>query len=147
MDTSDWTNKIANAFPNLQNEDFKIVGPSTEDYNCIAYAAGDSNRWWWPDGINYWPDWAPLEKSIESLLEAFAGLGFERCENAETEDGYQKLALYEENGAMKHAAVLLPNGRWRSKMGQGPVIEHNSPESLANGIYGSPTVFMKRAVG
>lgn len=146
MDTSDWENKIVKAFPNLNNEDFKIVEPDTGQFNCIAFAAGDSNKWWWPDGINYWPDWAPLENSIESLQKAFAGLGFERCENADIEDGFQKIALYETVGVMKHAAVLMPNGHWRSKMGQGPVIEHNSPDSLANGIYGCPTVFMKRAI-
>ena len=141
----EWTNGLVKAFPNLDNEDLKIVEPATRRYNCIAYAAGDTTKWWWPDGINYWPPRATLDSKIESLEEAFAGLGFEPCGNAENEDGLQKVALYEVQGVMKHAAAQMPNGRWRSKMGQGPVIEHNSPESLANGIYGSPTVFMRRA--
>ena len=46
---------------------------------------------------------------------------------------------------MQHAAVQKPNGRWRSKKDQVPVIEHRSPESISGGTYGNLTVFMRRA--
>ena len=82
---------------------------------------------------------------MESLQEAFAGEGYEQCEDGSIEPGYQKVALYEAHSAMQHAAVQMPDGRWRSKMGKGPVIEHRNPESLSSGIYGEPTVFMQRA--
>ena len=39
-----------------------------------------------------------------------------------------------------------PDGAWHSKMGEGPVIEHPSPDSLSGGPYGNPTVFMRRVV-
>ena len=77
-------------------------------------------------------------------MEVFAGLEYEQCDDGDAEAGYQKVALYEVQGEMKHAAAQMPNGRWRSKMGQGPVIEHRSPESLAGGMYGNPTVYMRR---
>ena len=82
---------------------------------------------------------------MESLKEAFAGLGYEPCDDGAAEEGYQKVALYEHQDRFEHAAPQMPNGRWRSKMGEGPLIEHSSPESLAGGIYGYPTVFMRRA--
>lgn len=142
-----WTDVLTRAFPNLASEGFDIVDEPSPRYNCIAYAAGDTSKWWWPDGINYWPPWATLTNRIESLQEAFAGIDFERCSDADTENGYQKVALYEAQGAMKHAAIQMPNGRWHSKMGKGPVIEHRNPESLSGGVYGEPTVFMRRPTG
>lgn len=139
-----WTDVLTRAFPNLAAEGFEIVDQPSERYNCIAYAAGDTSEWWWPDGVNYWPPWAAPTDRIESLQEAFAGQGYERCDDSTVEVGYQKVALYEISGRMQHAAVQMPNGRWRSKMGKGPTIEHRSPESLSNGIYGEPNVSMRR---
>lgn len=144
MDTSKWTDLLVGAFPNLASEGFSIVGAPSEVYNCIAYAAGDTSKWWWPDGVNYWPPWAAETDRKESLKEVFAGLGYERCDDGRADGGYQKVALYEVNGEMKHAAMQMPSGRWRSKMGQGPVIEHRSPDSLSNGIYGDATTYMGR---
>ena len=79
-------------------------------------------------------------------MAVFTGLepAYEPCESSHVEDGHQKVALYEVQGQAKHAALQMPNGRWRSKMGRGPLIEHRSPESLSDGIYGEPTVFMRR---
>jgi len=31
-------------------------------------------------------------------------------------------------------------------MGQGPLIEHRRPESLGGGMYGNPTIYMRRQV-
>lgn len=146
MATSSWARAVISAFPKLASEGFEIVGEPITEYNCIAYAAGHTSDWWWPDGINYWPPWATLTERIESLIEVFAGLGYEQCDDSRSETPYQKVALYEAQGEMKHAAVQMPNGRWRSKMGQGPVIEHRSPESLAGGPYGDVYCFMRRAV-
>ena len=73
-------------------------------------------------------------------------MGFEECGDGSLGPGYQKVALYKDHGTWQHAAIQMPNGAWRSKMGRGPVIEHRSPESLSDGPYGSPTVYMRRAV-
>lgn len=83
--------------------------------------------------------------SIESLIEVFVGLGFEHCPDGRIEDDYEKVALYEEQGVWKHAALQTANGRWRSKMGLGPVVEHRDPESLSGGMYGNLTIYMRRA--
>ena len=145
MDTLEWSALLVKVFPTLSNERFRIVDRPSERYNCIAYAADDTTKWWWPDGANYWPPWATETNRIESLEEAFSGLGYEQCDDSDAEAGYSRIALYEADGVMRHAAVQMPSGRWRSKLGKGPVIEHRSPESLAGGKYGRPTVFMRRS--
>ena len=141
----DWAQFFVEVFPRLSSETFEFVAQPSARYNCIAYAAGDVSEWWENEGEDqYWPDHATRSDSIESLIEVFAGLGFEQCQDSSLERGYEKVALYEEGGVWEHAAVQTLSGRWRSKMGRGPVIEHRSPESLSGGIYGSPTVYMRR---
>ena len=146
MDTSSWTQSLISAFPKLASEGFEIVGEPTTEYNCIAYAVGDTGDWWWPDEATYWPPWAILDDSADSLQEAFAGIGYELCGGSGLEEGYLKVALYADEGKFQHAAAQMSNGAWRSKMGEGPVIEHRSPESLAGRMYGEVHCFMRRAV-
>ena len=144
MDTSRLAQALIAAFPNLSNEEFEIVEQPSEDYNCIAYAADDVSQPWDYNANHYWPPWATRDSRIESLREVFSGLGYEQCDNADLEDGYLKVALYESQGESKHAAAQMPNGAWRSKMGEGPLIEHRSPESLSGGIYGEVYCLMRR---
>ena len=132
------------SFPNLRHEGFTVVDPPSDTYNCIAYAAGDTSQWWAYISDSYWPPCATRSELIASLLEVFAGLGYEQCDDSRIEDGYQKVALYETQGVWTHAAVQMPSGVWRSKMGEGPVIEHRSAESLSGGPYGDVHCFMRR---
>lgn len=46
MGASEGTDELAGLFPKLAAEGFEIVAPSTKRYNCIAFAAGDTHRWW-----------------------------------------------------------------------------------------------------
>ena len=133
------------SFPNLCNEGFIVIDPPSDLYNCISYAAEDTSQWWDHTLRRYWPSYATRSERIESLQEVFNGLGFQECKDDSVEPGYQKIALYEDQGAWEHASVQMPNGAWRSKMGKGPVIEHRSPGSLSGGPYGNATVYMRRA--
>ena len=147
MATPRWITGLNALFPNLRNEGFTVVGSQSDLYNCIAYAVGDTSQWWDHTPQRYWPVYATRSERIESLIEVFAGLGFEQCHDSQVEEGYQKVALYEEQGVWTHAALQMPNGRWRSKMGEGPVIEHLSLESLSGGPYGDATTYMRRVAG
>ena len=146
MDISEWRQTLAAAFPRLAREGYEIVGEPTGRYNCIAYAAGDTNEWWWPTGGRYWPNYATRTQRMDSLVEVFGGLDYEPCDNSGLESGFEKIALYEREGRFEHAALQTRTGRWRSKMGQGPLIEHRRPESLVGGMYGNPTIHMRRQV-
>ena len=88
-----------------------------------------------------------LFDSIESLVEVFAGLDFERCRDSRTESGFGKVALYEQQGAWIHVAVQALRGAWLSRTGQGLVIEYRNSESLVGGPYGNPTTHMQRSLG
>ena len=147
MDISEWRQTLAALFPRLAREGYKIVGEPTKQYNCIAYAADDTNEWWEFTEGRYWPNYATRAQRMESLVEVFTGLDYKPCDNSGLESGYDKVALYGIQGRYTHAALQTPTGRWRSKIGRGPLIEHLSPESLAGEEYGTPTIYMRRLRG
>jgi hypothetical protein len=39
--------------PNLTERNYRITSPPSLEYNCVAWAAGDTDHWWQP-GV-YWP--------------------------------------------------------------------------------------------
>jgi hypothetical protein len=36
------------AFPRLSSENHHVTSPESRDYNCVAWAAEDTTRWWQP---------------------------------------------------------------------------------------------------
>jgi hypothetical protein len=114
------------AFPRLQAENHEVTSPSSRRYNCIAWAAVDERRWWWPDPdvVAYWPTLAPSEVTIAAFVEAYSTLIYGACEDGEHEDRYEKVALYALEGTPTHAARQLIDGRWSSKLGRSVDIAH-----------------------
>ncbi|MBM4124822.1 MAG: hypothetical protein FJ246_07725 [Nitrospira sp.] len=139
---------LEGVFPRLRDTGYIITSPSTPDYNCIAWAAGETNRWWWPvrGSFAYWPSGAPLQETLEAFVQAFAALGFAHCDDPRIEDGFEKIAIYiDDNGQPTHAARQLPTGRWTSKLGKCEDIEHEL-EGLTASCYGSVARILKRPV-
>ena len=103
--------------PNLKPDNHQETSAATPIYNCIAWAAGDAKRSWWPVG-GYWPKSVPREETLEAFVGVFEGLGYRLCEDASLEDGYEKIAIYmNAGGEPTHAALQLPDGNWTSKLG------------------------------
>lgn len=132
-------------FPRLKPNNWKATSEETPSYNCIAYAAGDTTRWWEPDtgAIYYWPDNAPREYTIEAYLEAFRGLGYEDCSHGRLKRNYEKVALFALEGIPTHAARQTSSGIWLSKLGKNIDITHDL-EAVGGGLYGEPVAFLQR---
>jgi hypothetical protein len=62
-------------FSNLKQSQYKVTSEESRWYNCVAFAAGETQRWWWPIGA-YWPEQAPRHETIESFIVAFQALGY-----------------------------------------------------------------------
>jgi hypothetical protein len=110
------------------------TSPPTTAYNCIAWAASDDERWWWPDPLFqfYWPPTVSREETLEAFLAAYGTLGYSRCDGDELEPGFIKVAIYiGANGKPTHAARQLPTGRWTSKLGRLEDVDHDSLEEVA----------------
>jgi hypothetical protein len=134
-------------FPNLSRTEYQVISDETPEYNCIAWAAGDSSRWWWPSQVSYWPAEAPLEATIESFRAVFELMGYEECATEELESGFEKVAFYiDADGSPTHAARQLEDGIWTSKLGSWQDIEHNALRCLggAGWAYGVVALILRR---
>lgn len=128
-------------FPRLTPANHRVTSPPSSDYNCVAWAAGDTDRWWQP--FSYWPVSAE-EYGPEELAAAFLALGYEDCDGPAREDSHLKVALYSSGAFYTHAARQLPSGQWTSKLGAEEDIEHDTPEDVGGGVYGEVFRYMKR---
>jgi len=135
-------------FPNLLEAPYQLTSPASAHHNCIAWPARDQERWWWPDpmGQGYWPTGVPREQTLSAFEQAYGTLGFARCEDAELEPGFVKIALYARGLVPTHAARQLPQGRWTSKLGPLEDIEHDTLHALEGDWYGEVVLVLKRRV-
>lgn len=140
--------------PNLTDDTCKVTSARTNRYNCIAWAAGNQTRNWWPDpwGIGYWPPSVPRVVSMEVFIEAFSTLGYELCYDNSLEAGMEKVALYgtensDGNIIPTHAALQLESGEWSSKLGPFEDVSHNTLEDANGPVYGKTRYFMRRPRG
>ena len=136
---------IEEIFPGLQSTGYDITSPATKEYNCIAWSAGDSETWWWPNKDCFWPSKVPTEENIAEFIKVYEALGYSICDSDSYEEGVEKIAIYvDSEGIPTHAARQLSNGRWASKLGKSEDIEHNTLEGLEGQQYGKVAVTMKR---
>jgi hypothetical protein len=140
--------RIAQAFPGLRGTAYQVTSPHDDKYNCIAWAAGDTTDWWWPDEADnpdsaHWPPGVPRVETLEAFREAFAILGYLVCDDDQLEAGHEKIALFARAGVPKHAARQLPSGLWTSKLGPMEDIEH-ALHDLTGTVYGAVVLVMKR---
>jgi hypothetical protein len=130
-------------FPRLSAVNHRVTSPNSTSYNCVAWAAGDTEHWWQPGA--FWPIASPAaDFGIGVLVLAFSAMGFESCEDETFEAGFEKVALYGHHAFFTHAARQLPSGKWTSKLGKAEDIEHDSPDVVAGGLYGEVVEIMKR---
>lgn len=137
--------RILGCFPRLSDGSFEIIGDATDDYNCIAWAAGDPAAWWWPTVpvVAFWPAGIPDELTLEAFIQAFATLGYVPCDSSDFDRRYEKIAIYVKNEEPCHAARQLPDGRWSSKLGTLECITHEL-DALEGDAYGRVECLMSR---
>ena len=135
-----------NVLPNLTAENYRITSPASWQYNCIAWAVGVADSWWWPVPGRFWPPDVPREETLEAFVAALGTRGFSPCSSSALEAGLEKIALYAAGTIPTHTARQLSNGWWTSKLGPSFDIEHADLEALAGGVYGIPVAILSRNV-
>lgn len=150
MSDKAYHDRIAYEIPRLTLSTHRKTSDENPRYNCIAWAAGKTDKWWDPirppgPGV-YWPGDVPRSRSLFALKAVFKGLGYEECEGGELEDGYERVALYEKDDSWCHAAKQTPDGNWSSKLGEWVDIEHELVSAVGGRKYGDVYVFMRRAI-
>jgi len=140
-------------FPNLTLSNYEPKSEATSRYNCVAMAADDYQRRWWPAPQSdpawkqfYWPANVPREGKLEYFIKAFVEMGYEVCDSEDYEDGYEKVVIYvDAQGAPTHMARQLGPSLWCSKIGVGGWdIHHETPAVLNSISYGRVAQGMRR---
>jgi hypothetical protein len=133
-------------FPNSSKEPFIITSPITRSYNCIAWAFGDTTKWYWPDEflIGFWPKEISRECTLESFINLYKLIGYEVCDDESFEKDYDKIVIFtDKDNIPTHAAKQIDDTFWSSKLGEYHDVSH-SKFSIEGGNYGSFNVIMKR---
>lgn len=137
--------------PNLvEGANCTVTSPTTPRYNCIAWAAAEDFRNWWPDafGAGYWPPGVARAETTQAFLLAYGTKGFTLCFDGALEPGIEKIALFGKGPAgaevPTHAALQLENGRWTSKLGPLEDIEHDIAGAVNGPVYGAVICYLAR---
>lgn len=140
-------------YQSLRKSSYIKTSPATPNYNCIAWAAGENNRPWWPIPYGtapyYWPLGEQEDESLEVFIECFKSLEYEVCDDESFEQGFEKVAIYvDQDGLPSHMArQLVDEGVWTSKCGDLQDISHKELSALegeAGYGYGTVVCIMKR---
>lgn len=135
---------ILAAFPALADDAPSVDHPPDPTYNCVAWAAGLTDAWWWPgDPDGYWPPGVPDELTVAAVV----GAGYAPCAGGSFEAGVEKAAVYARGGVPTHVAVQLPGGRWSSQLGRDCVISHATPGGVEGSVYGWVVAYLQRPIG
>lgn len=157
LDTKENRDSLIEVFPDLDDDpNFRILSPTTRQYNCIAWAMGYTNRWvqpftsrpehWWPDGVEH-------GVKCECLVAAFRHEGFEDAFDGGVEDGFDKVALYKkpDKDVWTHASRIIARGIEHSKFGNSFDGQHsegvlcNTSSKWGDCSYGVVFKYMKRS--
>jgi len=140
-------NDLEAVFPRLRASGHRVTSDATPTYNCIAWAAGHEDAWWWPEQGGYWPDAVPREPTIAAFVAALGKLGYEPCAMPagplEIEASDFVALFVDESGLVTHAARWLGRDRWTSKLGSDVDIEHGHT-GLEGDVYGRVAQLLSR---
>jgi len=140
-----------NELPNLTDFNCDVTSVEARRYNCIAWAAENDRRWWWPDAnnIGYWPDGAPREETVDAFMRTFSMMGYELCLDSSLQPNLEKIAIYgiaNRDGTTlpTHASRQLSSGLWTSKIGPFEDISHATADDVNGPVYGKVVCYMCR---
>src|SRR5438067_99437 len=95
------------SLPRLTPANYRITSPATWEYNCIAWALGVTDAWWWPSSGRYWPPALAREETLAAFFAAFALHGYHPVAGPHLEPGVEKVALDAQDNTPTHAARQL----------------------------------------
>src|SRR5450759_1240698 len=88
--------EIEREFPGLRGASWSVESSADRRYNCIAWAAGEDRRPWWPsrDKSGYWPPGIDRIASIDAFVAAFSKLGYSTVTEGDLSNNMDRVALY-----------------------------------------------------
>ncbi|MEX0717041.1 MAG: hypothetical protein WD066_10650 [Planctomycetaceae bacterium] len=136
--------RLKEFFPGLLGTEFEVTSEETVEYNCLAWAIGETFRRWDPCPGYYWPAGHARDAKVSTLVSLLRRFGFVECADGEPEENFEKVAIYARGIEWEHITRQLEDGRWTSKLGSLEDIAHQTVESLEGVHYGGILCYLKR---
>ena len=132
--------------PGLTWNNYEVKSASDPKYNCIAYAVGDLENFWYDAHVNgyYWPPGTPSADTMNGWIKVFSDHGYTETDDSNLETEYEKIAIYASADGPEHVARQKASGIWTSKMGKGHDIDHPTLSALEGATMGTVVKIMKR---
>jgi hypothetical protein len=133
--------------PGLASAGYAIKSAADPWYNCVAFAVGDLENFWYDAKVNgyYWPPGCASADTIEGWVEVFLRHGYtDALLDGSFQSEFEKVAIYGSANHPEHVARQTSSGTWVSKMGRGHDIEHYTLTAVESEIMGSVMKIMKR---
>ena len=138
--------KKSNEFPKLSKKDHLVTSDRDPYYNCIAFAAGITDKKYWPNWHpDYtWLDSVPRAATLDAFIKFYESFGYSGPSDESFVDGIEKVAIFtDKSGTPTHAAKQIGPNKWTSKLGDSYDIEHKR-DAVSDGIYGSVAYYVAR---
>lgn len=139
--------ELEESFPGLADGRYYITSPHDPTYNCVAWAVGDTNRFWDDVGMKgyYWPPGAGTADTLDGWKKLFSIHGYQESRSSDFDRKFEKIAIFIGfDGCPSHVARQTETGAWTSKLGKSFDIEHWTLEALEGEEYGKIGVIMQR---
>jgi len=85
-----------------------------------------------------------MDETAEAFVEAFGTIGYEPCDDGSLDERFEKIALFEMDRTVTHAARQVEGGGWTSKLGPAEDIAHATVDALESGAYGPVVAYLRR---
>lgn len=138
---------IKQTLPDLvEGVSFTFASPVDLNYNCLAWALSYDNRYLDKGNGCYWPwddcsaetaeGWACVCKHHNFTVVADGDISFV--------PGVEKIAILRNDDGDLHAARQDSNGKWKSKVGFGPDIDHADLKGIER-AYGKVVIVLQKS--
>lgn len=148
--------ELEELFPNLRATGYEITSPRDRSYNCVGWAVLHSTTaLWWPverrqsslySQVYDWPRGIARKDDVASFVRALQHPdlgGYEPCDSAVYEPGFERIAVYALRARATHVARQVDTHWWTSKLGQDEDLRH-SLEGLTGSVYGEVHLVLRR---
>lgn len=138
--------EIRKTFPSLNDDNCEEKSARDFNYNCLAFALGDTHNWWEPPGqfgYYYWPPGFSNDASVATVTAIIKLHGFVVEIKPYVMPVAESVAIYAQGEEWTHFARFA-NGMWLSKVGEDNDIAHSSLELLEGALYGKVVKVLSR---
>ena len=133
-------------FPQLvEHVSYEFTSQVDLNYNCLAWALSYDNRYFDKGNGCYWiwDDAAPDTPEGWARVCEHHGFSFVPDNDASFVKNVEKIAILRASDGELHATRQSKDGKWKSKLGWGPDIDHTDLECLEH-TYGKVTYVLQR---